>query len=706
VIVDTYDAMGNVNGKQILANPLEVSVLQSHIQSLHRPHIAPSLASSDLRKPIRHVEDVIWSRHVGYLVGNQCMDFYKQDGLTEIEEAKAVSPIERHLNDMLIQQEIEGKVEIHRRPIYISTVSNFSNFLDLSRKALRTLELGIPIVVLCRSNYTTTQHSYRWVQLLIDLCLDVGIDASMITYISASLSDVHSILQVCEHATGPLYATCARSVASDMMHIYPKIIASTSGPNTLVCTQWDSTLDNSKGMSKIAQAIADSATIESAGQCTALRHCVVPTTTTDHDCTRVLLDNITTVDSPVNALSESHYAGIIVRLPKTSSDLVTKPSLTDGYQRLDTRHRHHDVDVYIKINNDASNDSTDSHNQMISDHTMQEYWRQVVVDFTKLDLVQNKHIKQGKIELRPVDEKAILKLATWLNQHQPISLAVNGPRHESIMVGIALWERTALVVNTIGSSDQMDLMPPALTCQARPQDGECFGEFPPRNTMNQHTIFPVIIPSSNPSYDTTYKEDYLQERGRELSEYMNKSTKNILSAMTNVATRGYCALLIEYLQNACRKNPKLGMSKIRSVLYGVQRPPLHMKTIIRCTQQSTFDEFVPVYIIFHVSNARSQVEISIHPDNTNMIKMCQQLKLPFAIVSDDDFASRNANRTDIFHNVTISGISVHGPPSQYPMVGNFVSLYLPFGHIKSTMVNDVEFEMKVRMSDKWLSTIF
>ena len=715
VIVDTYSAMGMVNGKQKLANQIEIALIQSHIQSLHRQPLRNTTTitpvTNDLRKPIRHVEDMLLSRHVGYLVGNQCMDYFKQDGITEIEEAISVNQIERQMNDMLLQQEIAGTVEIHRQPIYISTVSNFSNFLDLCRKALRALELGIPIVVLCRTNYSTTQHSYRWVQLLIDLCCDVGIDPSMITYISASLSDVQAILQVCEHTTGNLYATCSRSVASDIMNIYPKTIASTSGPNTLVCTHWDNAIDKSHTMSKMAQAIADSATIESAGQCTALRHCVVPTTLSDEDCQKILLDNITTVDSPVKALSESHYAGIIAPLPNKSSNVATTatlPSPTEEYQKLDTRQRHQNVDVYIKINNESVNDSTSSSNALLtsSENTIQEYWRQVVVDFTKFDLVQNKSIKQGKIEIRPVDDNAILKLASWLNIHQPISLAINGPRHESIMVGIALWERTALVVYTMGSSDDLEQMPPALTCQARPQDGECFGEFPPRNTMQQYTNFPVIIPSSNPSYDTTYKEEYLQSRGRNLSEYMNKSTKNMLLAITNNSTRGYCVLLIEYLQNACRKNPKLGSSKLRSVLYGLQRPPLQMKTILRCTPHSTYDELIPVYILFHVTNARNQAELSIHPDNVNLIQMCQQLKIPFTIESDADFVTQFSKRTDVFHSVTISGMSSHGPPSRYHMVGNFVSLYLPLGHIKSTMVNDAEFEMKVRMSDKWLSTVF
>jgi hypothetical protein len=699
--VDTYNAMGVVNGKQIFANPTQIALLQAHIESYQYQYrtitkkstTASSSSSSeldiyDLRKPIRYVEDILFNRHVGYLIGNQCIDFCKQDGITEIEEAIQVNLIERQYNDMLLQQERDHIVHINRQPIYISTVSNFTNFLDLCRKALRSLEVGIPIIVLCRSNQYVTQHSYRWVQLLIDLCLDVGIDAGMITYISASLSNLHHILQVCEHSTGNLYATCSRSVAADIMNIYPKTIASTGGPNTFICTKWDD-ITSIGTMSKTAQAIADSATIESAGQCTALRHCVVPTTMSDTDCSNILLNNITTIDSAPLALLESYYAGVLTTANEASPTLQQQP--TDEYQRLDTKQRHQDVDIYIKINT----------NHELPKADIQEYWRTVVVDFTKRDLLQNKYITQGKIQIRPIDETALHQLVSWLNQHQPISLAVNGPRHEAIMVGIKIWEQTSLVVNTIGSTDNMDMLP-AMTCQARPQDGECFGEFPPRNDIQKYTLFPVIIPSSNPSYDTVYDNAYLQLRGRNISEYIIKSTKSMLNAITDDNVRGYCTLLIEYLQNSCRKNPKSGFSRTRSVLYGLQRPPLGMKTILRCSKHSKFDDLATIYILFQVTNARDQVELSVHPNNVDIQDICQQLNLTITIESDIDYTNQISNRTDIFHHVTITG------PNQprFPMVGNFVSLYFPIGHIKSTMMDDHEFEMKARISEKWLNTLF
>ena len=113
----TKNALGEDNGKQVLASKEQVELLIQYIQNDLNTNY--NKGRTDLRNPIRNIEQkLLSSTYTGFLVGNQCIDFQKQDGITEIEEAIMANTVERKLNDMLLRDEMSGKVTICRKPIY------------------------------------------------------------------------------------------------------------------------------------------------------------------------------------------------------------------------------------------------------------------------------------------------------------------------------------------------------------------------------------------------------------------------------------------------------------------------------------------------------------------------------------------------------------------------------------------------------------
>jgi hypothetical protein len=697
-VVDTSNALGQVNGKQVLASESDLDAIAAHISTYTPPE-----HHSDLRVAIRAVEHELLQHRAGFLIGNQLVDFAKQDGVTEIVEAIQANAVERRLNDLLLRDEAHGRVRVNRKPLYVSCVSNFTNFLDLSRKTLRSLEVGIPCVVLGRTAGNTAQHSYRWVQLLSHLLQKEKVDAGMLTYCSASLPDLQRLIQKCRAHTGVLYATSSRSTAQSMSETYSSsddrdsstngVVASTGGPNTMVV------LDRETLMAPAVQkAIQTSATIECAGQCTALRHCVVPPPVV---AAAAALPDGSDTDEPIADVESvvAHLWSSAPTLPNTNLERALQQSVFDGIyvshkgtsEPADNDHPkyHRDGDAWYRISDalpPSASDGTPLH----------EYWRKVVVDFTQLDCT---------------DPSQLRSLAAWLNENQPISLAVNGPRKHALAVGLELFRSTALVVYTIGSHDDPH-MPPALTCQARPQEGEVFGEFPPRNMMHRYTRFPVFIPSSNPSYDAHYTRDYLSSLSQQPSEEdqsgagwaCNASTRDLLQAVSDPMIRGYCVLLLRYLQDVCRMNPKSGvptMPSSRNALWGLQRPPVGWTSVLVVKDESVgWNDVAPIYVLFHATNAQSQVQLSVSPANGDVRALCEAHKLPHVVEDEAQRRDRLARSQNIFHVADVS------PMKCFPMVDHFVSLYFPLGHIKSTRPLDDEFLLRARLSDKWLNTNF
>mmetsp|Transcript_2700 Transcript_2700/g.4083 ORF Transcript_2700/g.4083 Transcript_2700/m.4083 type:complete len:706 (+) Transcript_2700:156-2273(+) len=644
-LVETKDAFGNVNGLQQVATAEEVEKIKNFLQSFKSPY-------SDLRLKMRAIEQELLTTYAGSLIGTQCLDFGKQDGITELEEATMANAVERYLNDLLLKEELDGKIKISRAPIFVSCVSNFTLFLDLFRKTLRSLELGIPCVILGRTN--TSQHHYRWAELLLTLMKKHQIaDLGMLTFLSCSLEDIKHITQQSRDVAGNLYTTCSRQLAREIMKNYPNTIASTGGPNTLVAANFTSS---------ISEAIRMSSSIESSGQCTALRHCVIPSTITADEIAAIFAGKTKIVSNPADAVKKGIFDGVFQHHKGSNSPPESK------YTHLENE------DVFFRIN------------KALPDEDINEYWRKVVVDFSQFDATWADN------------EKDVESVAMWLNREQPITLAVNGPRKTAFVLGKNLFEKTGLVVYTIGSTDDNE-MPPGLTCQARPQDGEIFGEFPPRHLMGEYTKFPVVVPSSTPSYGSTYTPEYLNSV--ELSSSISDTVKNFVMNVENATVRGYCFELLNYLEDSTKINPKRGSGISRTSLWGLQRPPIisGLKTLMRCTSHATFDALAPSLILFVATNANAQYELSIDENCSTIRDICAAQKIPFLLETDDEFRLRAQ------HEIVYNIIETHNKLTSYPMVGHYISLFMPLGHVKSTKSKDEEFIERFTQSAKWLKLL-
>ena len=167
------------------------------------------------------------------------------------------------MNAALLKDEANGYITVQRDyPMIIGCVSNFSNFLDLSRKTLRQIEVGVPCVVFSRSN--TTQHMFRWFLLLQDLMKEKGLPSYLLSYLSCRIDEQRRLMQACP--LSPMHLTASREIASKIKEVNPRLISSTGGPNTLVSTECIS--------DEIQNVVQMSNLIENKGQCTALRQWV------------------------------------------------------------------------------------------------------------------------------------------------------------------------------------------------------------------------------------------------------------------------------------------------------------------------------------------------------------------------------------------------------------------------------------------------
>jgi len=653
--VETVDAFGRTNGKQLLAAPATVDKVMAHIGSYKAPQV-------DNRAACRAIEDLFFGNTplAAEIVANQALDFHKQDGLTEIEEGVQALRIERKLNDALFEDEKAGKVTISRAHAFVGCVSNFTNFLDLCRKILRNMELGVPVVVLSRSN--TTQHMFRYVVPLLRLMKEHGVDLGLCTYCSCSIEEQRRVLQAA--AGSPMYFTGSRAVASKIKEVMPRLMASTGGPNTMVVGPGCFTPG-------VAEAARMSNLIEHKGQCTALRHLVLPKAS-EEDVRKIYSGLAGPEASAAESMRSKNFAGLLQPL---------RTPVEAGYTSLSAEGASDKPLVAVRMGERPP-------------AAIDEMWREAYLDVTA-----------------PADLSApfMAELAAWLNREQPITLAMNcelGTARE-------LFENTALVVYTFGNPSKGA---PALTCQARPQDGECFGEFPARRDLEAVTAFPVIIPSSTPGYNSAYSADFLTSYGKESMEKWGlpkelQACKAIVRRMKGPEQKGYARVVLSYLLDAAGEGvPRRGCGQ-RTALFGLQRPPLTGGLCCLRLEKvegpnlphsdALFDDAAAFILPFLATNAKAQLVISLDPFLAfPAFPMLTQQGLKVVRESKEAFKAAEAS----YWNV----ISLPRAPSapaatlEFPLAAHFISKLFPMGHVKSTLPDDQAFVDAFAASAKWL----
>lgn len=584
------------------------------------------------------------------------MDFHKQDGVTEIEESLEANEVERRLNDLLIADEAAGVLNISRAPALIGCVSNFSNFLDLCRKVLRNLEVGVPVVVLSRSN--TTQHMYRWTQMLLAELEVQGVDSGMVTFAACNIEEQRRIMVAAEGS--PLYLTGSRPVAAAIKEILPATFSSTGGPNTMVASELTP---------EVQQAIRWSAAIENSGQCTAMRHLVAPNCTPE-SVDAMLQDEpeqTPMINSSADSLKVAGFAGLF-------NEWGSSFRAEEGYTQQSQ------APVAFKVKDS------------LPDAGVEEHWRRVYLDVTSAASAE---------ELK--DKAYLSSVAKWLVQEQPITLGINGDVPEAgYPMASQLFEETAQVVYSVGHDGA-----PALTCQARPQEGEVFGEFAPRRDLLKYTKFPVIVPSATPSYNSVYTQQHLIDRAAD-------SNSDAAEFAPSVEVQGYLNVIGEYLADATADGPRAGHGA-RTALWGLQRPPLgQTSSVIRLGADTTLDAAAIALYPFYITNAWEQLRISVDPAFKAANCGCGQDpcttygadgKGAPGFWSSDAFAAEE--ETDAQFEARMNeedpwNVLRPGSEVEYSIVAHHISTLFPLGHIKSTQSDDAVFSEHFAKSPKWL----
>ena len=322
---------------------------------------------------------------------------------------------------------------------------------------------------------------------------------------------------------------------------------------------------------------------------------------------------------------------------------------------------------------------------------LDEHWRRLYLDVTSPPDVR--------------DPAFLDRLADWLVTEQPITLGVNGDCADSgYPVASRLFERTAQVVYSVGTPEQ-----PCLTCQAQPQNGEIFGEFPPRRQLAEFTRFPVIVPSATAGYCAEYTEQHLAAAAAAPPPHPDAAV--IVALAAGAGAKGYVNTLAAYLVEAA-VGPREGHGA-RTCLWGLQRPPLGggwersgcAAVELRLDAAATRDGAAAHVLPFYMTNARDQLRVSVDPAAVELAEALVAVPgLDVVIEGEPQFAARTAPHPD----PAAAPWAVVRPggdgETAFPLAAHFVSIMCPLGHIKSTKSpeRDDAFVAHFSQSAKWL----
>jgi acyl-CoA reductase-like NAD-dependent aldehyde dehydrogenase len=129
-----------------------------------------------------------------------------------------------------------------------------------------------------------------------------GLPLGLVTYASCGVEAQRVILA--ENPASPMHFTGSREVAAAIKEVLPKLIASTGGPNTRVATAFTD---------EVAAAVRMSTLIENSGQCTAMRHFVVPGCSED-DIKERVFGGVARISEPKQALQVGYFLRCVGRL--------------------------------------------------------------------------------------------------------------------------------------------------------------------------------------------------------------------------------------------------------------------------------------------------------------------------------------------------------------------------------------------------------